>query len=133
MAERSDLFNLNDDPTVADKTTKPKHKGVSKNGMGEMATDSYMPTLEGSLLDNLIDKSSLSEQEAKDLAMRTEAVPLILLFGKGVFHTKNVGIRSKDHVLSMVESEKAALCPIDTKRRILSDGITSLPYRHWSI
>jgi len=46
---------------LADKSTKSKHKGVSKKGMGEMAIDTYMPDLEGSLLDDLIDKSSLSE------------------------------------------------------------------------
>ena len=106
--------------------------------MSEMAVDTYMPNLEGSLLDEPIDKSSLSEQEAKDLAMRTEADPMTLvyrdcLFGKEVFHAKNVGIRSKNHILSLVESEKKALCPIDTKRWILSDGITTLPYRHWRI
>ncbi|GBB89787.1 hypothetical protein RclHR1_01660006 [Rhizophagus clarus] len=55
------------------------------------------------------------------------------LFGKEVFYAKNVGIRSKDHILSLVESEKKALCPIDTKRWILSDGITTLPYFHWRI
>ena len=70
--------------------------------------------------------------------MRTEANPMTLvyrdcLFGKEVFHAKNIGIRSKDHVLSLVESEKKALCPIDTKRWILSDGITTLPYGHWRI
>ncbi|GBB99067.1 hypothetical protein RclHR1_03400019 [Rhizophagus clarus] len=35
--------------------------------------------------------------------------------------------------ISLVESEKKALCPIDTKRWILSDGITTLPYFHWRI
>ena len=55
------------------------------------------------------------------------------LFGNEVFHAKNVGIRSKDHILSLVESEKKALCPIDTKRWILSDKITSFPYDHWRI
>ena len=55
------------------------------------------------------------------------------LFGKEVFHAKNVGIRSKDHVLSLVESEKKALSPINTKDWILSDGITPLLYRHWRI
>src|SRR5947207_2560618 len=107
-------------PVLVDKTTKSKHKGVSKKGMGEMATDSYMPTLEESLLDDLINRSLLSEQEAKDLTMRTEADPMTLvlyrdcLFGKEVFHAKNVGIRSKDHTL----------CPLDTKRWILSNGIS---------
>ncbi|GBB95842.1 hypothetical protein RclHR1_26240004 [Rhizophagus clarus] len=75
MAERSNLFDFNDSKTIglfkdkmpgnvitesyhiqaklyhyvlADKSTKSKHKGVSKKGMGEMATDSYIPALEGS-------------------------------------------------------------------------------------
>ena len=99
-----------------------------------MATNSYMPALEGSLLDDLIDRSLLSEQEA----MRTEADPMTLvyrdcLFGNEVFYAKNVGIWSKDHILSLVESEKKALCPIGTKHWILSDKITSLPYYHWRI
>ena len=161
IAEHPNLFDLNDSKTIglfkdetpgnviteyfhiraksyhyvlADKSTKSKHKGVSKKGMGEMAIDTYMPSLEGSFLDNPIDKSSLSEQEI----MRAEADPMTLvywdcLFGKEVFHAKNVGIRSKDHILSLVKSEKKALCPIDTKRWILSDGITTLPYRYWRI
>ncbi|RHZ49272.1 hypothetical protein Glove_526g9 [Diversispora epigaea] len=37
------------------------------------------------------------------------------------------------NILSLVESEKKALCPLDTKRWILSDGITSLPYGYWKI
>src|SRR5271170_1261758 len=165
MAERPDLFDLDDSKTIglfkdetpsnvitesihiraksyhyvlADKSTKSKHKGVSKRGMSEMATDTYFPSLEGSLLDNLIDKSLLSEQEAKDLAMRTAADPMTLvyrnyLFGKEVFHAKNIGLRTKDHVISLVESEKKALYPIDTKHWIISDDITSLPYVHWRI
>ena len=79
-----------------------------------------MPSLKGSLLNDSIDKSLLSKQEAKDLAMRTEADPMTLvyrdcLFGKEIFHAKNVSIRSKNHILSLVESEKKAFCPIDTK------------------
>ena len=70
--------------------------------------------------------------------MWTEADPMTLvyrdyLFSKEVFYAKNVGIQSKDHILSLVESEKKALCPIDTKHWILSDRITSLPYGHWRI
>src|SRR6185312_14508927 len=92
--------------------------------------------LEGPLLDDPIDRSLLSEQEAKDLALRTEADSMTLvyqncLFDKEVFYAKNIGICSKDHILSLVESEKKALYPIDTKRWILSDRITSLPYSHW--
>src|SRR6185437_17088396 len=100
--------------------------------------NSYIPTLEGSLLDDPIDISLLSEEEVKNLAIRTEADPMTLvyrdyLFGNEVFHAKNVGIRSKDHILFLVESEKKALCPIDTKRWILSDKITSFSYGHWRI
>src|SRR5207248_736810 len=165
MAERPDLFDLNNTKTIglfkdktlgnvitkffhiraksyhyvlADKSTKSKHKGVSKKGMREIAIDTYMSSLEGSLLDDPIDKSSLLEQEAKDLAMQTESNPMTLVyqdcfFSKEVFHAKNVDIRSKDHILSLIESEKKAYCPIDTKRWILSDGITTLPYGHWRI
>ena len=35
--------------------------------------------------------------------------------------------------MSVVESEKKAFCSIDTKRWILTNGITTLPYRHWRI
>ncbi|CAG8670961.1 4367_t:CDS:2, partial [Scutellospora calospora] len=111
---------------------------VSKKGMSEMAMNSYMLALEGFLLDDPVDRSLLTEQEANDLAMRTKADPMTLvyrncLFGNEVFHAKNVGIRSKDHILSLVESEKKALCSIDTKRWILSNKITSFPYWHWHI
>ena len=88
MAEWPDIFNLNRNPTIgkfkdetldniitesmhnrakfyhyvlADKFTISKHKGVSKKGMNDMATDTYMLTLEGFLLDDLIDRSILSE------------------------------------------------------------------------
>ncbi len=108
---------------LADKTTNSRHKGVSKKGMGEMATDTYFPSLGGTLLDDPVD-------EAKIFDPMTQ-VYRDCLFGKEVFYAKNVGIRSKDHILSLVESEKKALCPIDTKRWILSDGITTLPYGHW--
>ena len=106
---------------MANKSTKSKHKGVSKKGMNEMAIEPYMPTLEGSLLDNLIDKSLLTDQEVKDLAIRIDANPMTLvywdcLFQKNAFYAKNIGFRSKDHVISLVESEKKALSPIDTKR-----------------
>src|SRR6185312_8084594 len=124
MAEQPDLFDLNDSKTIglfkdktpdnvitesyhiqaksyyyglADKSTKSKHKGVSKKGINKMATNLYMPALEGSLLDDPIDRSLLSEQEANSLAMRTKADPMTLvyqdcLFGKEVFYAKNIGI-----------------------------------------
>src|SRR6266498_520872 len=135
MAEQPDLFDLNDSKTIglfkdetpgnvitesfhiraksyhyvlADKSTKSKHKGVSKKGMGEMAENTYPKS-----------KSPLTQ------------VYQDCLFQKKVFYAKNIGFRSKDHVISLVESEKKALCPIDTKHWILSDGITTLPYGHW--
>src|SRR5437764_5619316 len=90
-----------------DKTTQSKHKGVSKKGMGEMAEKTYP------------ESESPMTQVYRDC-----------LFGNKVFYAKNVGIRSKDHVLFLVESEKKALCPIDTKRWILTDGICSIPFWH---
>ncbi|CAG8495392.1 24577_t:CDS:2 [Cetraspora pellucida] len=161
IAEWPDLFDLNDSKTIgffknetlsnmimesyyiqaklyhyvlADKSTKSKHKRVSKKGINEMATNSYMPVLERSLQDNPIDRSLLLEQEA----MRTESDLMTLvyqdsLFDKEVFYAKNIGIHSKDHILFLVKLEKKALCLINTKHWILSDKITSLPYSHWHI
>ncbi|PKK56950.1 hypothetical protein RhiirC2_798968 [Rhizophagus irregularis] len=65
--------------------------------MGEIATDTYFPSLGVSLLDDLVDRSSMSEQETRDLAMRTEVDPMTLvyrdcLFGKEVFYAKNVAL-----------------------------------------
>ena len=110
---------------LADKSTKSKHKGVSKKGMSEMATDTFFPSLGGSLLDDPVDGAKVFDPMTQ--------VYRDCLFGKEVFYAKNVGIRSKDHVLSLVETEKKALCPIDTKRWILSDGVSSLPYGHFCI
>ena len=111
MAERPDLFNLNGDQTVGkfkdetpgnvitesfqirsksyhyvlvDKTTNSRHKGVSKKGMGEMATDTYMSKLAGSLFDDLVDKSQVFDPMTQ--------VYRDCLFGKEVFYAKNVGI-----------------------------------------
>ncbi|RGB24310.1 hypothetical protein C1646_773266 [Rhizophagus diaphanus] len=126
MAEYPSIFAINGDSyhyVLADKTTKSKHKGVSKKGMGEMATDTYFPSLGGTLLDNPIDQSEVFDPMT--LVYRD------CLFGKEVFHAKNVSIRSKDHILSLVKSEKKALCPIDTKCWILLDRITTLSYGHW--
>ena len=152
MAERPDLFNLNGDQTVgkykdetpdniitesmhirpksyhyvlANKSTQSKHKGVSKKGMGEMATDTYFPSLGGTLLDDPVDETEVFDPMTQ--------VYRDCLFGKEVFYAKNVSIRSKDHVLSVVESEKKALGPINTKNWILTDGVNYLPYRHWRI
>ncbi len=42
--------------------------------------DLYMLTLEGSLLDNLINKILLLEEKAKDLIIQTEADPMTLVY-----------------------------------------------------
>ena len=109
---------------LADQTTKSKHKGVSKKGMTDMATSTYFPSLGDSLLapvDNakVFDPMTLVYRDC--------------LFNNEVFYAKNIGMRTKGHIISIVESEKKALSPIDTKRWILSDGISSLPFGHWRV
>jgi hypothetical protein len=42
-------------------------------------------------------------------------------------------IRSKRHTLQTVRMIKRALCSMDDKRFILSDGIRSVPYGHYRI
>ncbi|CAG8625073.1 9444_t:CDS:1, partial [Paraglomus occultum] len=152
MAERPDIFDLNDTKTIglfkdecsgkvitesfniraktyhyviSDGSIRSKHKGVSKAGMREMALDTYMPALAKSLFDNPIDEAEVFDPMTQ--------VYRDCLFDNEVFYAKNIGFRTKDHIISLVESEKKALCPIDTKRWILSDRITSLAYDHWRI
>ncbi|GBC45482.2 uncharacterized protein LOC111334919 [Rhizophagus irregularis DAOM 181602=DAOM 197198] len=137
MAERPDLFDLNDTKTIglfkdetpgnvitesyhiraksyhyvlADKSTKSKHKGVSKKGMSDMAKDTYFPSLGGTLLDDTVEKDEIFDPMTQ--------VYRDCLFENGVFYAKNVGMRTKNHVISLIESEKKALSPIDTKRWI---------------
>ena len=93
--------------------------------MQEMTTNTYFPTLEGSLLDDPVSKNEIFDfmtQVYRDC-----------LFNNKVFHAKNIGFRSKDHVISLVESEKKAMAPINDKRWGLTDHITSLAHRHWRI
>jgi len=152
MTERPDIFDLNDSKTlglfkdecpgkiitesihiraktyhytISDGSTRSKHKGVSKAGMNEMATNTYFPSLGGSMLDDPVPPNKIFDPMTQ--------VYRDCLFGNEVFYAKNIGFRSKDHIMSLVESVKKALCPLDTKRWILSDGITSLPYGHWRI
>ncbi|PKK57993.1 hypothetical protein RhiirC2_857984 [Rhizophagus irregularis] len=128
MAKRPDLFDLNDTKTIglfkdeipgnvitesyhiraksyhyvlADKSTKFKHKGVSKKGMSDMAKDTYFPSLGRTLLDDTIEKDEIFDPMAQ--------VYQDCLFENNVFYTKNVGMRTKNHVISLVESEKKAL------------------------
>jgi len=135
MSERPDLFDLNDSKVIglmkdecpnniiteafhlrsklyhlvfADKTSKSKHKGVSKGGMKEMAQNAFP---------NDSDPMTQVYREC--------------LFNNKVYYAKNIGIRSKDHILSVVESEKKAVTPINDKFWVLLNGISYLPYRHW--
>src|SRR5207244_67880 len=111
--------------TISDGSTRSKHKGVSKSGMNKMATNTYFPSLGGSLLDDSIPPNKILDPMT--LVYRD------CLFGNEVFYAKNIGFRSKDHILSMVESEKKALCPLNSKNWVLSDGITPWAYGHWRI
>ncbi|CAJ0762000.1 13128_t:CDS:2, partial [Entrophospora sp. SA101] len=106
-------------------STRSKHKGVSKSGMNKMATNTYFPSLGGSLLDDSIPPNKIFDPMT--LVYRD------CLFGNEVFYAMNIGFRSKDHILSMVESEKKALCPLNSKNWVLSDGITPWAYGHWRI
>ena len=152
MAERPDIFNLNGDATIgkfkdetdgniitesfhlrsklyhyvlADNSTRSKHKGVSKKGMNEMALDTCMPTLAESLFDNPIDEAEVFDPMTQ--------VYRDCLFGNEVFYAKNIGFRSKNHIISLVESEKKAVCPPNDKRWVLSDKISFWSYSNWRI
>ncbi|CAJ0841305.1 19684_t:CDS:2 [Entrophospora sp. SA101] len=103
---RSKLYHY----VLADKTTKSKHKGVSKNGMNEMAQNSYP--------NNTAPMSQVYHS---------------CIFDNKVYYAKNIGIRSKDHILSVVESEKKAVAPVNDKFWIFKDGVSYLPYFHWRI
>src|SRR5277367_1356261 len=137
MAERPDIFDLTDSKTIglfkdkcpgkiitesiyiraktyhyviSDGSTRSKHKGVSKGGMEIMAKNTYP------------DSTSPMTQVYQDC-----------LVDNKVFYAKNIGFRSKNHILSLVESEKKALCPLNSKNWVLSNGITVLAYGHWRI
>ncbi|UZO27485.1 uncharacterized protein OCT59_019678 [Rhizophagus irregularis] len=135
MVERPDLFDLNDIKTIglfknetpgnvitesyhiraksyhyvlADKFTKSKYKGISKKGMSDMAKDTYFPSLGRTLLDDTVEKDEIFDpitQVYRDCQ-----------FENNIFYAKNVGMCTKNHVISLIESEKKALSPIDTKR-----------------
>ena len=73
--------------------------------MTSVASNTYSPTLGGSLLDETVSETfDPMTQLYRDC-----------LFGEEVFTAKNVGFKTKDHVISLVESKKRALCPLDDK------------------
>ena len=49
---------------------------------------------------------------------------------KKVFHRDMPGLRSYHHVIKGETVHKVALAPLDTKRYILPDGISTLAYGH---
>ena len=55
------------------------------------------------------------------------------LFEKEVFHRDMPGLRSYNHVIKGETVHKVALAPLDTKRYILEDGITTLAFGHKDI
>ena len=55
------------------------------------------------------------------------------LFEKEVFHRDMPGLRSYNHVIKGETIHKIALAPLDTKRYILDDGITTLAFGHKDI
>ncbi|GBC52718.2 uncharacterized protein LOC112461203 [Rhizophagus irregularis DAOM 181602=DAOM 197198] len=87
-----------------------RHKGISKMGMENTARNNMSITAIGEQYDPL----TLLYREC--------------LFDKKQIYAKNVGFRTKDHIISLVEVEKQAASPFDDKRWILSDGKRTLPY-----
>ena len=52
--------------------------------------------------------------------------------GKALKHF-NTSLRSFGHVNTTLRQMKVSLSPIDTKRWILDDGVSSLAYGHWRV
>ncbi|UZO26499.1 uncharacterized protein OCT59_018721 [Rhizophagus irregularis] len=76
-----------------------------------MVSNTYFPALGGSLLDEPVDNAEIFNPMTQCLLCQE----------------LNVGMRTKNHVISLVESEKKALSPIDMKHWIWLDCISSLP------
>ena len=55
------------------------------------------------------------------------------LLNREVFHRDMPGLRSYNHVIKGETVHKVALAPLDTKRYILEDGITTLAFGHKDI
>ena len=51
---------------------------------------------------------------------------------KEMYHSQ-VAIRSKHHQMGVYQQVKKSLSPLDTKKWILADGITSYAYGHYRI
>ncbi|RGB25781.1 hypothetical protein C1646_771286 [Rhizophagus diaphanus] len=86
-----------------------RHKGVSKMGMKAATSNIFDLSLPGSLLSD-----SIPEDEQID--------PMTLIYRNCLFedeehYAKNVGFRTKNHIISLVEIEKKALHPLMTNVR----------------
>ena len=56
------------------------------------------------------------------------------LFNNKVYTTDNIyGLRVENHNIYLTKSTKKVLCPLDTKKWILDDGINSYAYGHYKI
>ena len=87
--------------------TASKYKKISKMGMNNTANNTFYPSLTGNLLTDPIPKN-----EQLDL------ITLLYkdcLFGGEEYYAMNVGFRTKNYVISLVESVKKATSPFDDK------------------
>ena len=55
------------------------------------------------------------------------------LLNRKVYRSTQVTLRSKKHKIGVYRQTKTSLCPLDTKRYILEDGIETLSYGHCKI
>ena len=55
------------------------------------------------------------------------------LLNRKIYRSTQVTLRSKKHKIGVYRQTKTSLCPLDTKRYILEDGIETLSYGHCKI
>ena len=84
-------------------------------------------------------KSAKEEKRAKGVCRAVVKSDLALskykkcLFEQQVYECQQAVIRSKNHKLGVYHQLKTSLSPIDTKRYILDDGITTYAFGHYKI
>ena len=108
-------------------SVKSKHKGISVMGMKNTATNALPHTLTAIGSTNIFAEPEDEEYDPMTMIYRD------CLFDEKQFYAKNIGFRTKNHKISMVEVNKKASTPFDDKRWILSDGFQTLAYGHWRI
>ncbi len=72
-----------------------------------------------------------TSKAAKQRHLKLENYKHVLNTG-AVARLKNTSFRSNNHKINTIVQNKIALSAFDDKRYILDDGITSLPYGHYS-